>query len=110
MFSRQKKPFEEIMLRRNLKEILTNSDYELAFSKMVLFELDGELKDVTENDHLYNMQQDIMEELIFRQDPLKILERRNPIFTADNGHINKAKPPMTSESSAVRASMISPCI
>jgi hypothetical protein len=47
---KQKKPFEEIMKRRKIREIITNSPYELQFSRMNMLELDnGEFKEKNED-------------------------------------------------------------
>ncbi len=69
VFRKQKRPFEEIMQRRLIKDILINSSNELEFSKMTLIELyesSIELKKL-QNDNLSCIQQEVFEELMLRK-------------------------------------------
>ena len=58
------------MQRRIIREIINNNPHELQFSRMKGLEIEnGEAKEIDEElDHFYNIQMDIIEELIMRKD------------------------------------------
>ncbi|CDW72193.1 UNKNOWN [Stylonychia lemnae] len=69
MIQQSKIPIEEIMKRRRLREILTSNYYELQISKSQNFSIDdGQLVNSQQQDQLYQMQNDIIEDLIMRKD------------------------------------------
>lgn len=75
VFKKSKRPFEEIMQRRLIREILTTNSNELEFSKITIMEIEnGKFSFKEDEDNLTNIQQEIFEELIMRKDPMHIVK------------------------------------
>ena len=74
MLQKQRRPFEEIMKRRELRELITGNLNELGFSSYTTFDVtQSEDSESPVEDHLYYIQQEILEELILRKETYHVV-------------------------------------
>ena len=76
----KQKPFEEIMIRRKVREIIANNTNELQFSAFKQIEFDGVDQvqiGFAQDDHLHKIQSEIIEELVLKRDAVHVVPQLN---------------------------------